>query len=136
MQFSDSLCGFLSPVDKKGSRFPVWWKEGFLSPVDTKGSRFPVWWKEGFLSPVDTKGSRFPVWWKEGFPSPVDRKGSRFPVLWKDFPQSQSKYRHKKVPDPCAESHVSMLRFLKLTCARDLTVASLSIGTCLVDISV
>ena len=60
--------------------FSVWWKEGFLSPVDRKGSRLPVQWKEGFLSPVDRKGSRLPVQWKEGFLSPVDRKSSRFPA--------------------------------------------------------
>ena len=44
--------GFFSPVNRKGSRFPVW----FLSPV-YRQERFQVLCmvKEGFLSPVDKK---------------------------------------------------------------------------------
>ena len=52
--------------------FPVRWKEG----MDRRGSRFSVWSKEGSLSPVDRKGSRFLT--------PVNRKGSRVPVQWKE----------------------------------------------------
>ena len=71
-----------SSLDRKGSRFPVSWKEEFFSPVDRKGSRFLVCGKKSssfqyrqerfqvpcivFLSPVDRKSSRFLVRGKKG----------------------------------------------------------------------
>ena len=42
-------------VDRKGSRFPVWWKGGFLSPV---GSRPGSQWKEVQLA---SRQERFQV---------------------------------------------------------------------------
>ena len=53
---------FLSVV-YGGSTLPACVVEGRVpqSSLDRKGSRFPVSWKEEFLSPVDRKGSRFLV---------------------------------------------------------------------------